>query len=194
MPALGGVADLSLVRRMRAAAILLSLTTIASAAPQTRIIGRIAAEDVRGITAAIRAATRDRIVSIRGTPSSDRVGVQTESGPSAGCHYLVERSGGAWHIAGKSCWTHVIQWPQDAEKRWPHVVRPSELSELDFSQIKAALAKHTHDHIRTIKVVGKTPLSVQVHTASPHIVTEGDFTLEKIGDRWKVTKESQLIH
>jgi hypothetical protein len=151
-------------------------------------------DNVRGITAAIRAATKDRIVVIRGTPSPDRVGVQTESGPSAGCRYLVERTGGAWYIAGKSCWTHTMQWPQNAEKRWPRVTRPPDISESDFTAMKAALARYTHDEIRTIKVVQSSPLTVRVHTASPHIVTEGNYTLRKIGGDWKVGVESEMIH
>lgn len=57
----------------------------------------------------------------------------------------------------------------------PHVQRPAELSDSDWSEIKSALAKYTHDEIRTIRVSSTSPLSVQVHTASPHIVTEGDF-------------------
>jgi hypothetical protein len=176
------------------ATILLSLVIIASAAAQLRVVGPVSQEDIHGITAAIRATTHDRIVVIRKSSQPDSAGVQTASGPTAGCQYFVRRIAGTWKIMGKSCWTHVMQWPQDAQKRWPRVARPSELSESDFSQIKAALAKYTRDDIRTIKVVGSSPLAIQVHTASPHIVTEGDFTLQKVGDHWQVTKKSQLIH
>ena len=180
---------------MRITAILLSFVLIASASAQPRVVGHVSQEDVRAITATIRAVTHDRIVFIRATPSADRVGVQTESGPSAGCHYLLQRTGSTWRVAGKSCWTHTIPWPQDAEKRWPRVAWPSELSESDFSEIKAAVAKQTHDEIRSIKVVRTTPhFSVRVHTASQHIVTEGDFTLEKIGTEWRITDRHQLIH
>jgi hypothetical protein len=180
---------------MRVAAVLLAFAFTASVSAQPRVVGRVSQDDTRAIIAAIRAVTQDRIVFIRATPSADRVGVQTESGPSAGCHYLLQRAGSTWMIAGKSCWTHTIPWPQDAEKRWPRVARPSELSESDFSEIKAVVAKQTHDEIRSIKVTRTTPsLAVQVHTASPHVVTEGDFTVEKSGGRWQLTNKSQWIH
>ena len=84
--------------------------------------------------------------------------------------------------------------PQTASERWPRVARPSQLSESDFTAINAALAKHTHDEIRTIKVIQSSPLTVRVHTASPHIVTEGDYTLRKDGGDWKVSVESEIIH
>jgi len=179
---------------MRVTVILVLLVVTASASTQPRVVGDVSQADIRAITATIGAVTHDRIVFIRATPSVDRVGVQTESGPSAGCHYLLRRVGGAWRVAGKSCWTHTIRWPQDAEKRWPHVSRPSELSESDFKTIKLAVARKTHDEIRTIKVTRSTPLSVEVHTASPHIVTEGDYTLEKIGSEWRVTSGGEIIH
>ena len=76
----------------------------------------------------------------------------------------------------------------------PHVVRPAEISESDFNAMKAALAKHTHDEIRIIKVTQSSPLTIRVHTASPHIVTEGDYTLRKIDGSWKVSVESEIIH
>jgi hypothetical protein len=179
---------------MRVRAMLVSLAFIASASAQPRIVGRVSEEDVRGMAAAIRAVSHDRIVFIRATPSADRAGVQTESGPSAGCQYLLQRNGSTWTVAGKSCWTHTVPSSQDAEKRWPRIARPSELSEADFSEIKTALAKYTHDEIRTIKVTGTSPLSVRVHSASPHVVTEGDFTLQKVGIYWQVTQKSQWIH
>ena len=179
---------------MRAAAVLFAFAFAASASTEPRVIGRISQEDVREITAAIRAVAPDRIVWIRATRSADRVGVQTESGPDAGCHYLVERSGGdAWHVGTKSCWTHTQPWPDYAAKKWPHVARPSELSESDFAEIKRVVGKQTHDEIRTIKV-SRSPLSVQVHTASPHVVTEGDFILHKIGAHWQITKKDEWIH
>ena len=64
----------------------------------------------------------------------------------------------------------------------------------DDAAMKAALAKRTHDEIRTIKVIQSSPLTVRVHTASPHIVTEGDYTLRKVGGDWKVSIESEIIH
>jgi len=76
----------------------------------------------------------------------------------------------------------------------PCVARPSQLSDSDWSEIKSALGKYTHDEIRTIKVSATSPLSVRVHTASPHVVAEGDFTLQKAGSHWQVTKKSQGIH
>lgn len=76
----------------------------------------------------------------------------------------------------------------------PHVQRPAELSDSDWSEIKSALAKYTHDEIRTIRVSSTSPLSVQVDTASPHIVTEGDFTLQKVGSHWQITKKRLWIH
>ena len=94
---------------------------------------------------------------------------------------------------GKSCWTHVMK-PEGASDRWPRLARPPQLSESDFTAIKAALARHTHDEIRTVKVVQSTPLTVRVHTASPHIVTEGDYTLRKIDGDWKVSVEREIIH
>ena len=81
------------------------------------------------------------IVSIRGTPSSDRVGVQTESGPSAGCHDpVLERSGGAWHVAGKKgCLDACRPVARKTRKSGGRALaRSSELSEADFSQIKEA--------------------------------------------------------
>jgi len=75
-----------------------------------------------------------------------------------------------------------------------HVVRPAEISEPDFNAMKAALARKTHDEIRTIKVIKSSPLTVRVHTASPHIVTEGDYTLREIGGSWKVSVEREIIH
>jgi len=187
------VADLVLVRRMRATAILVSLVLTASASAQPRIDGKVSQEDVRGITAAIRAATKDRIVVIRSSSQPDSAGVQTASGPTAGCQYFVRRIAGTWKIMGKSCWTHVMT-QQTASERWPRVVRPSEISDSDFSDIKAAVAKVTHDQIRSIEVTSMHPLSVHVHTASPDIVTEGDYTLEKDGAEWKITKQNWLIH
>ena len=150
-------------------------------------------QDVSGITAAIRSVTQDRIVEIRAASIANRVGVQTESGQSAGCRYLLQRTGSVWKILGKSCWTHTMPSPQgtDVEIRSPLVARPTEISESDFSEIKAALATYTHDEIRAIKLIGTSPLSVQVHTASPHIVMQDDFTLEKIGAHWQVTKTPQ---
>jgi hypothetical protein len=194
LPFNAGFSDLLLVRRMRAAVVLLAFVYATSASAEPRVIGRISQDDVRGITAAIRAVAPDRIVWIRATPSVDRVGVQTESSPDAGCHYLVERSGGAWHVGAKSCWTHTQPWPDDASKKWPRVARPSELSESDFTEIKRVVAKQTHDDIRSIKVISRSALSVQVHTASPHVVTEGDFTLQKVGAHWQITKKDEWIH
>ena len=188
------MAYLCLVRRMRAIPLLLGVVFVASASAQPRVIGHVAPEDVSGITAAIRSVTQDRIVEIRAASIANRVGVQTESGPSAGCRYLVQRTSGVWKILGKSCWTRTIPSPQDAEKRWPRIARPSELSESDFNAIKVAVARETHDKIRTIKVTGTSPLSVRVHAASPHVVTEGDFTLPKVGTHWQVTQKSQWIH
>jgi hypothetical protein len=178
---------------MRATAILASLVVIASASAEPRIEGQVSQEDVRGITAAIRATTQDRIVVIRKSSQPDSAGVQTASGPTAGCQYFVRRIAGIWKIMGKSCWTHVMT-PQTAPERWPRVARPSQLSESDYTAMKAALAKHTHDEIRTIKVIQSSPLTVRVHTASPHIVTEGDYTLRKGGGDWKVSIESEIIH
>ena len=60
--------------------------------------------------------------------------------------------------------------------------------------MKAALARHTHDEIRTMKVIQSSPLTIRVHTASPHIITEGDYTLRKVGSDWKVTVDSEIIH
>jgi hypothetical protein len=94
---------------------------------------------------------------------------------------------------GKSCWTDVIE-EQTALERWPHVARPARISESDINAMKAALAKHTDDEIRTIKVIQSNPLTVRVHTASAHIVTEGDYTLRKIGSDWKVSVEREIIH
>jgi hypothetical protein len=178
---------------MRATVIFLSLVIIASASAQPRVVGPVSQEDVRGISAAIRATTHDRIVVIRKSSQPDSAGVQTASGPTAGCQYFVRRIGGTWKIMGKSCWTHVMT-PQPGSERWPRVARPSQLSESDFTAMKAALARHTHDEIRTIKVIQGSPLTVRVHTASPHIVTEGDYTLRKVGDGWKVSVESEIIH
>jgi hypothetical protein len=178
---------------MRATAILASLVLAASASAEPRIEGKISQEDVRGITAAIRATTQDRIVVIRKSSQPDSAGVQTASAPTAGCQYFVRRTAGTWKIMGKSCWTHVMT-PQTASERWPRVARPSEISEADFTALKAALAKHTHDEVRSIKVVQTSPLTVRVHTASPHIVTEGDYTLRKVGDDWRVSVESEIIH
>jgi len=76
----------------------------------------------------------------------------------------------------------------------PQVARPSQLADSDWSEIKSALGKFTHDEVRTIKISATNPLSVRVHTASPHIVTEGDFTLQKVGSHWQVTNKSQWIH
>jgi hypothetical protein len=179
---------------MRATAILLSaVVVIASASAEPRIEGKVSQGDVRGITAAIRASTQDRIVVIRESSQPDSAGVQTASGPTAGCQYFVRRTAGTWKIMGKSCWTHVIK-QQTASQRWPRVARPSQISESDFSAMKAALARHTHDEIRSVKVVQSSPLTVRVHTASAHIVTEGDYTLQKVGDGWKVHVESEIIH
>src|SRR5438477_7773889 len=110
---------------MRVTIICLSLVIIGSASAQPRIVGPVSKEDVRGITAAIRATTPDRIVVIRKSSQRDSAGVQTASGPTAGCQYFVRRIAGAWKIMGKNCWTHVMQWPQEAENRWPRVARPS---------------------------------------------------------------------
>ena len=178
---------------MRAVVILLLLVLVGFASAEPRIEGQVSQEDVRGITAAIRTATRDRIVVIRRSSQPDSAGVQTASGPTAGCQYLVRRIAGTWKIMGKSCWTHVIT-PQTASERWPRVARPSQLSEFDFSAMKAALARHTHDEIRTLRVIQTSPLTVRVHTASAHIVTEGDYTLRKVGDDWMVSVESEIIH
>ena len=84
--------------------------------------------------------------------------------------------------------------PQTASERWPYVARPSQLSESDFTAMKAALARHTHDEIRTIKLLQSSPLTVRVHTASSEIVTEGDYTLRKIGYDWKIIVEREIIH
>ena len=178
---------------MRVAAILLSLVVITSASAETRIEGQVSQEDVRGITAAIRAATQDRVVVIRKSSQPDSAGVQTASGPTAGCQYFVRRIADTWKILDKSCWTHVVT-PQTASERWPGVGGPPQLSESDFSAMKAALARHTHDEIRTIKVIRSSPLTVRVHTASAHIVTEGDYTLHKVGDDWMLSVESEVIH
>ena len=178
---------------MRATATLVSLVAIASASGEPRIEGKISRENVGGITAAIRATTQDRIVVIRMSSQPDSAGVQTASGATAGCQYFVRRIAGTWKIMGKSCWTHVIT-PQTASERWPRVARPSQLSEFDFSAMKAALARHTHDEIRTLRVIQTSPLTVRVHTASAHIVTEGDYTLRKVGDDWMVSVESEIIH
>jgi hypothetical protein len=177
---------------MRAMAIIVSLVVIASASAETRIEGQVSQEDVHGITAAIRATTQDRIVVIRKSSQPDSAGVQTASGPTAGCQHFVRRIAGTWKIMGKSCWTHVMT-PQIASERWPRVARPSEISEADFTALKAALAKNTHDEMRSIKVVQTSPLTVRVHSASPHIVTEGDYTLQKVGSAWKVRVESEII-
>lgn len=178
---------------MRATVILISLVLTASASAEPRTEGKVSQEDVRGITAAIRAATKDRIVVIRSSSQADSAGVQTASGPTAGCQYFVRRIAGTWKIMGKSCWTHVMT-PQTAPERWPRVARPSQWFASDFTAMKAALARHTHDEIRTVKVIQSSPLIVRVHTASPHIVTEGDYTLRKIGGDWKVSVESEIIH
>ena len=178
---------------MRATAVLALLFLAASASGEPRIEGKVSQEDARGITAAIRAATKDRIVVIRKSSQPDAAGVQTASGPTAGCQYFVRRIAGTWKIMGKSCWTHVMT-PQTASDRWPSVARPAEISEADFTAMKTALAKHTHDEIRSIKVVQSSPLTVRVHTASPHIVTEGDYTLQKVGTDWKMHVESEIIH
>jgi hypothetical protein len=178
---------------MRATIVLLSLAIVASASAQPRVVGSVSQEDVRGITAAIRATTHGRIVVIRKSSQPDSAGVQTASGPTAGCHYFVRRIAGKWTIMGKSCWTRVMT-PQDASERWPRVARPSEISESDLNAVKAALARHTHDEIRSIKVLQSSPLIVRVHTASSHIVTEGDYTLRKVGSEWKVSVESEIIH
>jgi hypothetical protein len=88
-----------------------------------------------------------------------------------------------------------MPWPQDEDVRIsPPVARPPEISESDLSEIKAALAAYTHDEIRAIKLIAISPLSVLVHTGSPHIVTEGDFTLQKVGGLWQVTTKSQEVH
>jgi hypothetical protein len=178
---------------MRATAILASLVLAASASAEPRIEGKVSQEDVRGITAAIRATTQDRIVVIRKSSQPDSAGVQTASGPTAGCQYFVRRLAGTWKIMDKSCWTHVMT-PQTASDRWPRVARPLQLSESDFTAMTAALAKHTHDEIRTINVIQSSPLTVRVHTASPHIVTEGDYTLRKVAGDWKISVESEIIH
>jgi len=178
---------------MHSIAILVSLIAITSASAEPRIEGQLSAGDVGGITAAIRATTKDQIIVIRKASQPDSAGVRTASGPTAGCQYFVRRIAGTWKIMGKSCWTHVMA-PQTLSERWPRVVRPADLSESDFSAIKAAIAKHTNDEIRSVKVVQSSPLTVRVHTASPHIVTEGDYTLSEIGGDWKVSVESEIIH
>jgi hypothetical protein len=178
---------------MRAITILVSLVLVISASAEPRIECKIAQEDVRGITAAIRATTHDHIVVIRKSSQPDSAGVQTASGPTAGCQYFVRRIDGTWKIMGKSCWTHVMT-PQTAPERWPPLTRPAQLSEADFTAIRAAIAKHTHDEIRTIQVTQNSPLTVHVHTASSHIVTEGDYTARKTGDDWKISVESEIIH
>jgi hypothetical protein len=94
---------------------------------------------------------------------------------------------------GKSCWTHFMT-PQTAPERWPPLTRPAQLSEADFTAIRAAIAKHTHDEIHSIKVTQNSPLTVHVHTASSHIVTEGDYTARKTGGDWKVSVESEIVH
>jgi hypothetical protein len=188
------VADLVLVRRIRAIAIVVSLVIVASASAEPRIEGPVSQEDVRGITSAIRAITQDRIVVIRKSSQPDSAGVQTASGPTAGCQYFVRRITGTWKIMGKSCWTHVGPAYPDAEKRWPRVARPSGISDADFPDITAAVAKVTHDAIRTMRVTSRSPLTVQVHATSPHIVTERDYTLQKVDGRWKITKQNWLIH
>ena len=53
---------------MRVAAVVLSLVAIVSAAAQPRVVGRVSEEEVRAITATIRAVTHDRIVFIGATP------------------------------------------------------------------------------------------------------------------------------
>jgi hypothetical protein len=178
---------------MRAIAILVSLVLVTSASAEPRIEGKVSQEDVRGITAVIRATTHDRIVVIRKSSQPDSAGVQTASGPTAGCQYFVRRIAGTWKVMGKSCWTHVMT-PQTAPERWPPLTRPAQLSEADFTAIRAAIAKHTHDEIRSIKVTQNSPLTVHVHTASSHIVTEGDYIARKIGGDWKVSVESEIIH
>lgn len=182
-----------LVRLMRALVSLVFFVVVTSASAEPRVEGKVSQEDVRGITAAIRATTNDRVVVIRKSSQPDSAGVQTASGPTAGCQYFVRRIAGTWKIIGKSCWTHVMK-QETAAERWPHLVRPSQLSESDFTAMKAALAKHTHDEIRTIKVNDSSPLTVRVHTASPHIVTEGDYTLRKVGGDWKVKVDREIIH
>ena len=104
---------------------------IASASAEPRIEGQVSQEDVRGITA-IRAATNEpSIVVIRSSSQAGSAGVQTASGPTAGCQYFVRRIADTWKIMGKSCWTHVIT-PQDASERWPRVARPSENVRIRF--------------------------------------------------------------
>jgi hypothetical protein len=151
-------------------------------------------EDINGITAAIHATTHDRIVVISKSSQPDGAGVRTASGPTAGCQYFVRRVAGTWKIMGENCWTHVMPRYQRSEERWSPVTRPWEISKSDFDAIKAVVARQTRDDIRTIKVTTRAPLTVQVHTASSHIVTEGDFTLQKVGDDWQITKRDQLIH
>jgi hypothetical protein len=181
---------------MRVTAVLLAFAFVASASAEPRITAHVSQQDVRAIYAAIRAVTHEPIVAIRATYSAthertDRVGVQTGSDrTSAGGQYLLERVGTTWKILGQSRWTHATRYPDAAAKRWPLRLRPSELSEADVHEINALVAKETHDEIRAIKVTRTTPrLLVQVHTASPHIVTEGEFTVEKVGAQWHLTKK-----
>jgi hypothetical protein len=71
------------------------------------------------------------------------------------------------------------------------------VSQEDVHGITAAIraaATHTHDEIRTIKVIQSSPLTVRVHTASPHNVTEGDYTLRKSGGDWEVSVQREIIH
>ena len=79
-------------------------------------------------------------------------------------------------------------------ERWPRVARPAEISDADFNSMKTALARHTYDEIRSIEIIQTSPLTVRIHTASPHIVTEGEYTLRKLGNGWKVGVESEIIH
>jgi len=139
---------------MKLIPLLFTFAAVASASAHPRVIGHVAPEDLAGITAAISSDTQDRIVEVRVASVADRVGVQTESGPSAGCRYLVQRTNGVWKILGKSCWTRTTRLSQeDTEQRRPRVTRPSQVSERDFTEIIAAVRAVTSEPILAIDTV-----------------------------------------
>jgi hypothetical protein len=186
---------------MRFVAVLGSLVLIAATPAHPHVVGQVSQEDVRAITATIRAVTHDRIVFIRATSSPERVGVQTESGPSAGCHYLLQRTGGAWSVAGKNCWTQTTSWPQDGEKRrspeTPEV--HASISRADVQQIKQVLQSVSAERITIIESVRsqRWPFPVLTDTVdvwmSSKRITGDTYRMKKMGNKWTIEWRGQWI-
>jgi len=133
--------------------VLLAFLFVGSASAQPRVIGHISPEDVAGVTAAIRTETQNRIVEIRVASVANRVGVQTESGPSAGCRYLVQRTDGVWKIVGKSCWTHTVPPPDAPTAAVTNPEVTVHVSQHDLEEIRTLITTATQEPIMGIHPV-----------------------------------------